>query len=106
MIEYTHIDKRCKTKSVAVYEGQSVEFWHSLFDIYTQPEVEAYIKAEALVALGRESEALTVIQPHVSGENTYQIVNIEDEAGELTTIETGTDSRSFLKRWLDENITE
>ena len=116
MITYLFTDTKNKQHSVAEYEGMQVQYWQSLFSTYTHDEVEAYIKAEALLKLGRADEIAAVIQPFVSGENTTQTNNepVLDENGDpmidadgvpvLKTVITGSDTRSLLKNWADNNL--
>lgn len=116
MVNYLFTDTKNKQHSVAEYEGVQVHYWQSLLTDYTQDEVEAYIKAEALLKLGRTDEIGAIIQPFVSGENTTQITNqpVLDEDGDpvvsedgipiFQTVVTGSDTRSFLKNWADNNL--
>jgi hypothetical protein len=116
MINYLFIDEKNKTHSVAEYEGEKVNFWNMLFSEYSIEEVEAFIKAEALLRLNRKEEISEIIQPFISGENTYITSNqsILDDSGEpllggngvslFTTVQSGYDSRSFLKKWADDNL--
>lgn len=116
MINYLFTDTKNKQHSVAEYEGMQVHYWQSLFSTYSHDEVEAYIKAEALLKLGRTDEIGAIIQPFVSGENTTQITNepVLDEDGNpavgedgnpiLQTVVTGADTRSLLKNWADNNL--
>ena len=116
MINYIFTDTKNKHHSVAEYEGVRVHYWQSLLADYSQDEVEAYIKAEALLQLGRVEEIEAVIQPFVSGENTTQITHepvLDDDGnpvvGEdgnpiLRTVVTGADTRSLLKNWADNNL--
>jgi hypothetical protein len=116
MITYLFTDTKNQQHSTAEFEGATVRYWHSLFSERTHPEVEAYIKAEALLQLGRVEEIEAVIQPFVSGENTTQITNepvLDDDGnptvGEngdpiLRTVVTGADTRSLLKNWADNNL--
>lgn len=116
MITYIFTDTKNKQHSVAEYEGAKVQYWQSLFTTYTNDEVEAFIKAQALLQLGRTDEIEAIIAPFVSGENTTQISNepVLDEDGNptvgedgnpiLQTVVTGADTRSLLKNWADNNL--
>jgi hypothetical protein len=116
MVNYIFTDPKNKQHSVAEYEGVQVHYWQSLFSTYTHDEVETLIKAEALLKLGRTDEIGAIIQPFVSGENTTQITNepVLDENGDpmidadgvpvLKTVITGSDTRSLLKNWADNNL--
>jgi hypothetical protein len=116
MINYLFTDTSNKRRSIAEYEGAQVQYWQMLFSEHSHPEVEAYIKAEALLQLGRVEEIEAVIQPFVSGENTTQITHepvLDDDGnptvGEngdpiLQTVVTGADTRSLLKNWADNNL--
>lgn len=116
MINYLFTDSKNKQLSVAEYEGARVNYWQSLFTTYTHDEVEAFIKAEALLKLGRVDEIDAIIQPFVSGENTTQVTQVPvlDEDGNPAvgddgnpirqTVITGADTRSLLKNWVDNNL--
>jgi|688.fasta_scaffold108973_2 hypothetical protein len=116
MITYLFTDTKNKQHSIAEYEGAQVQYWQMLFSEYTQAEVEAFIKAEALLKLGRVDEIPDLIEPFVSGENTIQTTNepqvdengdpvlAEDGSQIFKTIITGADTRSFMKKWQDENL--
>ena len=104
MITYVYLDKKSQVHSIANVDGFNVSFWYSLFDKYTQEEVETYLQAEAFKQQGNLESAVAIIEPFMSGESDYKIETIEDENGERVTIETGSDNRSFLKRWYDENL--
>lgn len=116
MITYIFTDITNKQHSIAEYDGVEVKYWNSLFSSHPREEVEAYIKAEALLKLGRKEEINSIIQPFISGENTVQVSNVavvnEDGTPSLTeegiqlfkTMINGSDSRSFLKNWSDNNL--
>ncbi len=116
MISYIFTDTKNKQHSIAEYEGVHVHYWHMLFSNYSHDEVEAYIKAEALLKLGRTDEITAIIQPFLSGENTTQVISqpVLDESGDqliaedgtpvFGTVVTGADTRSLLKNWADNNL--
>jgi hypothetical protein len=103
MVNYIFVDTKNKVKSIAEYNGAQYEFWQMLYNDYTTEEVEAFIKAEVLLIQGQEEEAIEVATPFMNGENTYTVTN-EVIDGVLTTVESGQDNRSFLKRWYDNNF--
>ena len=100
-MEYLYIDNTSKNKSVASFNGGTYEFYYGLFNVYTQQEVEAFIKAEILLAQGDVQAAVNEAQPFISGENTFVIEDVEVD-GILTTVSNGSDTRSLLKKWYDE----
>ncbi len=103
MINYIFVDTKNKQKSIAEFEGTQYAFWQMLFNEYTAEEVEAFIKAEVLLEQGKVQESIEVATPFISGENTYTKTN-EVIDGVLTTVESGSDTRSFLKRWYDDKF--
>lgn len=88
-------------KSVAEVDGVFVEFWYSTMQALDAETFEVYLQAEALHLTATEQEVLDLISPYMSGENTYKIETVEDEDGNLASVETGEDTRSFMKKWYD-----
>jgi hypothetical protein len=102
-ITYVFTDAKNKVKSVAIYRGVEVEYWHRATADYGTELTEVYIKAEALHALGDTETLETLITPYLSGENTYSIETVEID-GELTTVESGADTRSVMSVWYDDKL--
>jgi hypothetical protein len=101
LIEYIKIDNKNKEKSIASVNGVLVHFWWMLFDEYPQTEVEAFIESSALLQIGDTEGAYQKILPYISGEDNrvYEVVTQYD--GATSTVVTGSDTRSWLKRWKD-----
>jgi predicted PilT family ATPase len=101
MITYLFLDEKNKQHSIADVDGVQVEFWHSLIDDYSQEEVEAYLQAEVLRLQNDKDGVTTLLQPYMGGENTYKIEHIEDEDGNLVSVESGADTRTWLQTWYE-----
>jgi hypothetical protein len=101
MITYLFLDEKNKQHSIADVDGTQVEFWHSIIDEYPQEEVEAYFYAEVLRQQGNKDGVTALLQPYMTGENTYEVEQFQDSDGVWTTVERGEDTRSWLKKWYD-----
>jgi hypothetical protein len=100
-ITYTHLDKKNKRHSIANVDGVEIPFWYELFNLHGEEQVEAYLQAEVLRQQDDEQGVLDLITPYMGGENTYKIEHIEDEDGNLVSVESGADTRTWLQIWYD-----
>jgi hypothetical protein len=102
-IQHLEINKKDIAKSVSIVTiddvNVEVKWWYSLTFSFNEQEVSDFLQAEALVILGREEEAVSLLQPKASGTITKEI-KTDGEGFEYT--ET-TDTRNWYQRWIDEH---
>jgi hypothetical protein len=105
MIEHIKIDATDKTKSIAVVTigeaSTTVEYWHSI-NKQCGENLDAYLLAEANSQIGNTSEAIAILTPLASGEDTTFFEQTVDEEGNPFTNFGGVDTRNWAQKMIDE----
>jgi hypothetical protein len=105
MIENIKVDVTDKTKSVAVVTiGETtatVEYWYSI-NKQCGDNIDAYLISEANIQLGNVSDAIEILNPLATGEDTTFFEQTVDAEGNPFTNFGGADTRNWAQKRIDE----
>jgi hypothetical protein len=105
MIDYVKIDLSDATKSIAIVKvgdiPVKVEYWNSI-NIQCQNYLENFLFAEANIKLGNIDEAISILTPIATGEDTTFFEQTVDTDGKPFTNFGGADTRNWAQKRIDE----